>query len=261
VDIAATVLSVRPRGGRRKRLATLEAATGITFGRYYRPGLIERLATLLDTLTYLPLALRRVAVTLGAFLIYWFALFFWVTRWAAIPALLWAVTGGLIVGALIAVLGVVRRGLGHAGEVFDEALDLVATILDDSALISASTKPPEWKDLVEGTLIAVVLPSIETALRQRLWFLARPVVWVLDRTLLRVAASINADVEAATRPAPETAGSTTLQSLKATAATARALLGRVASGAVAAASVPLTTIVVLATLLFVAPMVLVSWIL
>jgi hypothetical protein len=249
------------RSSRRKRLAELEAATGITFARYYRPGLIERLAALLDVLAYLPLAVRWVAAALAAFVIYWFALFFRLTPWASVPALLWAIAGGLVVGALGAVRGIVRRGLQHLGEVFDESLELVAVILDDSARFSASEKPPEWKDVVEGALIAVVVPSMETALRQRLWLLARPVVWVLGWTLLRVAEKVNAEVEAAAPAAPGTAPGATLESLKASAAMARAILGRVAGGAAAAASFPLTALVALAALIFVVPMALIAWIL
>jgi hypothetical protein len=249
------------RGGRRRRLAELESATGITFGRYYRPGLIERLATLLDTLGYLPLVLRRVAATLAVSVTGWFVLFFRLTPWASVPALLWAIAGGLVVGALIAVRGVVRRGLGHASEVFDESLDVVAVILDDSTAVSASEKPPEWKDVVEGTLIAVVLPAIEVALRRRIGFLARPVVRMLNWALLGVAGKVNAEVEAAAPAAPQNAPSATLESLRASTTAARAILGRVASGAVATASLPLNALIVLAALVFGAPLALAAWIL
>ena len=258
-QVVPDVVGMRPAG--RKRLAELEAGTGIAFVRYYRPGLMERLATLLDVLTYLPLAVRGVAVTLAVFVVGWFALCFRLTPWASVPLLLWAIAGGLVVGGVIALGGVVRRGLQHLDQVFDETLDLVGAILDDAARVSASETPPDWKDLVEGTLLALVFPAIEAALRQRLSFLARPVVLLLEWTLLRIAKKVNAEVESALLPAPGTAPRATVDSLKAASARARAIVGSVSQGAAATVSVPLTALAVVAALMFGVPVALVLWIL
>lgn len=252
--------AARMRPARRRRLAELQAGTGIAFIRYYRPALMERLATLLDTLAYLPLAAWRVAVTLAMVVVGWFAFCFRLTPWASVPLLVWAIAGGLVVGAVIALRAVVRRGLQHVDEVFDESLDLVAAILDDSARVSASERPPEWKDLVEGTLLAVVFPALEAALRQRLWFLAWPVVNLLEWTLLRVAKKVNAEVESALLAAPGTAPRETVESLRAASSTARAIVGKVSRAAAVTVSVPLTALAVLAALVFGVPMALATWI-
>jgi hypothetical protein len=252
---------VRMSAARRKRLAELQAATGIDFGRYYKPGLLERIAGLFDALSYVPLCARWVATTLVVAGIYWLWLFGWRSPWAWVPALFWTLAGGLLVGALLAIRGVVRRGLEHVGEVFDVSLELVASALDDCASLQAARKPPEWKDVLEGILIAAVAPSMGAAFRARLPLLGRPVAWVLDRTLLGLAAKVNAEIEQAEPAGADTPRSATLEALQARAARTRAIVGSIGSGAVQAASLPLTALVVIAMLAFALPMALVSWML
>ena len=212
VAVEAFLDAVSLRPARRRRLAELQAGTGVAFVEYYRPGLMEGLATMLDAVAYLPLAVRGVALTLAVFVLGWFALCFHLTPWVSVPLLLWAIAGGLVVSGMIALRGLVRRGLQHADDVFDESLDLVAAIIDDSARVSTSEAPPDWKDLIEGTLLAVVFPAIEAALRQRLSFLAWPVARLMDWTLLRIAKTVNAEVESASLAPPGTAPSATVES-------------------------------------------------
>lgn len=91
---------------------------------------------------------------------------------------------GCIIGALYAIITVIRQSLGNMIMIVDRLLELTKTVAGDvRAMTIGETEMPTAAQLVKGVYGEVVLPMVETVIREKLGAAGRPVMFLYRMTL------------------------------------------------------------------------------